>query len=56
MAAVRDFAAGIAAVLGALSPVFVLPILWLKEGVVPQPQAIFGSLLAVLGTTVIVFF
>lgn len=54
--AFANFDAGIAAVLGSLSPVLVLPILWLKEGVVPQPQAICGSLLAVLGTAVIVCF
>lgn len=45
--------AGIAAVLGSLSPVLVLPILWLKEGLVPRFQAIVGAFLAVAGTTVI---
>lgn len=54
--AFANFDAGIAAVLGSLSPVIVLPILWLKEGVVPRVQAIFGAILAVLGTAVIVIF
>ena len=31
--------AGLAAVLGSLSPVFVLPILWLKNRQLPRPQA-----------------
>ena len=54
--AFANFDAGIAAVLGSLSPVLVLAILWLKEGIVPQSLAIFGSLLAVLGTAIIVCF
>ena len=54
--AFANFDAGIATVLGSLSPVLVLPILWLKERVAPSAQAILGSVLAVLGTSVIVFF
>ena len=46
--------AGIAAVLGSLSPVLVLPILWAKEGRVPRVQAILGAGLAVAGTAMIV--
>lgn len=45
--------AGIAAVLGSLSPVLILPILWLKEGLIPRFQAILGAFLAVAGTTII---
>ena len=45
--------AGIAAVLGSLSPVLILPILWFKEGLVPRPQAVAGAFLAVSGTAVI---
>lgn len=48
--------AGIAAVLGSLSPVLVLPILWMKEGQAPRPLACAGALLAVLGTAVILLF
>lgn len=48
--------AGIAAVLGALSPVLVLPILWLKEGQAPRPLALAGAVLAVAGAAVIVLF
>lgn len=46
--------AGIAAVLGSLSPVLVLPLLWLKEGHRPRFQAGAGALLSVAGTAVIV--
>ena len=52
--AFANFDAGIAAVLGSLAPVFVLPILWLKEGVAPRPQAIIGATLAVAGTSLII--
>ncbi|MFU1682104.1 EamA family transporter [Phaeobacter piscinae] len=45
--------AGIAAVLGSLSPVLILPILWLKEGLIPRFQAIAGAFLAVAGTSMI---
>lgn len=47
---------GIAAVLGSLSPVLVLPILWLKEGIKPRLPALFGAVLAVVGTALIMFF
>jgi drug/metabolite transporter (DMT)-like permease len=52
--AFANFDAGIAAVLGSLSPVFVLPILWLKEGILPRIQAILGASLTVIGTALIV--
>lgn len=52
--AFSTFDAGIAAALGSLSPVLVLPILWLKEGILPRPQAILGAVMAVIGTSVIV--
>ena len=54
--AFANFDAGIAAVLGSLSPVLVLPILVLKEGVLPRPQAMLGAVMAVIGTGVIVWF
>lgn len=54
--AFANFDAGIAAALGSLSPVFVLPILWLKEGVIPRFQAILGAVVAVSGTAVILIF
>lgn len=54
--AFANFDAGIAAVLGSLSPVLVLPILWIKEGIVPTSLAIVGSLLAIIGTATIVYF
>jgi len=52
--AFATFDAGIAAVLGSLSPVLVLPILWLKEGILPRPPAILGATMTVMGTSVIV--
>lgn len=52
--AFATFDAGIAAVLGSLSPILVLPILWIKEGIPPRPPAILGAALTVLGTSVIV--
>ncbi|MBO9402228.1 DMT family transporter [Shimia sp. R9_3] len=45
--------AGIAATLGALSPVLILPILWAKERLRPHPMALIGALTAVSGTAVI---
>jgi drug/metabolite transporter (DMT)-like permease len=54
--AFANFDAGIATVLGSLSPVLILPILWLKEGSVPSGQAVLGALLAVFGTFIIVVF
>lgn len=48
--------AGIAAVLGSLSPVLVLPILWWKEGIPPSKPAVAGAVLAVMGTGVIILF
>ncbi|MFV1844108.1 MULTISPECIES: DMT family transporter [unclassified Phaeobacter] len=52
--AFANFDAGIAAVLGSLSPVLILPILWLKEGIIPRPEAILGAAMTVIGTAVIV--
>lgn len=54
--AFANFDAGIAAVLGSLSLVLVLPILWWKESAIPRPQAILGAGMAVIGTAVIVCF
>jgi drug/metabolite transporter (DMT)-like permease len=54
--AFANFDAGIAAVLGSLSPILILLILCLKEGLMPRPAALIGALLAVLGTSVIVWF
>jgi len=52
--AFANFDAGIATVLGSLSPVIILPILWFKEGIPPRPQAVLGAALAVIGTAEIV--
>ena len=52
--AFANFDAGVAAMLGSLSPILVLPILWAKDRVPPKPQAVAGAALAVLGTGIIV--
>lgn len=54
--AFANFHAGLAAILGSLSPVLVLPILWLKEGQAPRPKAVIGAFAAIGGTAVIVIF
>lgn len=54
--ALTHFDVGIATVLGPLSSVRVLPILWVKDGLVPHVQAILGAVLAVVGTTIIIIF
>ena len=46
--------AGIAAVLGSLSPVLILPMTWVAEGRRPSPQACIAALLSVLGSAIIV--
>lgn len=51
--AFANFDAGVAAVLGSLSPVLVLPILYLTEGSIPRAPALAGAALAVCGTAVI---
>lgn len=52
--AFANFHAGLAAILGSLSPVIVLPILWLKEKRPPRPMAVLGALAAICGTAMIV--
>lgn len=54
--AFANFDTAIAAVLGSLSPVLVLPILWLKHGQMPQIQAVIGAVLAIAGVSVILIF
>lgn len=54
--AFKHLDAGVAALLGSLSPVLVLPILWLKEGQPPRLPAVFGALVALSGTALIVLF
>jgi drug/metabolite transporter (DMT)-like permease len=52
--AFANFHAGLAAILGSLSPVLVLPILWLKEGQAPSCMATIGALTVIGGTAIIV--
>jgi drug/metabolite transporter (DMT)-like permease len=51
--AIAHYDAGIATVLGSLSPVVVLLILWIKDGRVPTPKAALGACLAITGTAFI---
>ncbi|TYC65589.1 DMT family transporter [Stappia sp. BW2] len=51
--AFNNFHAGLAAILGSLSPVLVLPILWLKEKQAPKPLATLGAFAVVGGTAII---
>ncbi|MTH98236.1 DMT family transporter [Roseibium sp. RKSG952] len=48
--------AGIAAVLGSLSPVFVLFVLWLKQRRMPNRQALVGASVTVSGIAVILLY
>lgn len=52
--AFANMEAAIATILGSLSPLFVLPILWLVEGKKPNSQSVLGAALAVTGGAVIV--
>ncbi|MEP3048726.1 MAG: DMT family transporter [Roseibium sp.] len=54
--AFANMEAGIAAVLGSLSPLFVLPILWVKTKQRPNTLAVSGAVLAITGTSLIVLF
>lgn len=51
--AFANMPAALAALLGSLSPILVLPILWWSTGRRPRAQAVLGALLAVSGTGVI---
>jgi len=44
---------GMVAILSSVSPVLVLPLLWLHLGRAPAPGAWLGAALTVLGTTLI---
>ncbi|KZL20634.1 EamA-like transporter family protein [Pseudovibrio axinellae] len=51
--AYAHYDAAVATVLGSLSPVFVLPLLWLRTGNMPHPLAWAGALLSLSGAAVI---
>ncbi|EEA93070.1 DMT family transporter [Pseudovibrio sp. JE062] len=51
--AYAHYDAAIASVLGSLSPVFILPLLWMNTGNMPRPLAWGGAALSLLGTAVI---
>lgn len=52
--AFANFNAGIAAILGSLSPVLVLPMITLKTGVLPHGLAWTGAVLAIAGTALMI--
>ncbi|SDR30849.1 DMT family transporter [Pseudovibrio sp. Tun.PSC04-5.I4] len=51
--AYAHYDAAIATVLGSLSPVFILPLLWFRTGNMPHPLAWGGAILSLSGATVI---
>ncbi len=54
--AFANFNAGLAAILGSLSPVLVLPLISLKTGVMPHPLAWAGAVLAIAGTALMILY
>jgi drug/metabolite transporter (DMT)-like permease len=53
MAALANGKVGIVSTLSSLAPIIVLPMVWLRTGIVPSARAWLGALLAVLGTAFI---
>ena len=47
---------GVAAVLGSLSPILVLPIIWMKDRQPPNVYAVIGALIAVAGIAIILLY
>ncbi len=48
--------AGVAAVLGSLAPVLVIPIQAVRDWRLPKVQAVFGAVVAMFGAGIIVLF
>ena len=53
LAALRQGDAGVVAILSAVTPIFLLPVLWLRSGRPPAAGAWLGALLTVGGTAII---
>lgn len=53
MAALAHGNVGIVSTLSSMTPIVILPMLWLRTGVAPPPLAWAGALLAVAGTALI---
>jgi drug/metabolite transporter (DMT)-like permease len=53
MAALARGNVGIVSTLSSMTPIVILPMLWLRTGVLPAPLAWVGALLAVAGTALI---
>ncbi len=52
-AGLRYAPAAVAATLGSMSPVFVIPVVWAFDGERPSPRAVTGALVAVIGVAVL---
>lgn len=53
MAALATGNVGIVTTLSSMTPIMILPMVWIRSGVAPVKEAWFGALLAVAGTTAI---
>lgn len=53
MSALAEGKVGIVSTLSSMTPVVILPMVWLRSGTAPRPRAWLGALLAVAGTALI---
>jgi drug/metabolite transporter (DMT)-like permease len=53
MSALAEGKVGIVSTLSSMTPVVILPMVWIRSGVAPRPHAWLGALLAVAGTALI---
>ena len=53
MAALAQGDVGIVSTLSSMTPIVILPMVWIRTGVAPPPRAWLGALLAVAGTAMI---
>jgi drug/metabolite transporter (DMT)-like permease len=53
MAALKDGDVGIVATLSSMTPILILPMVWLRSGRMPRPLAWGGAALAIVGTALI---
>jgi drug/metabolite transporter (DMT)-like permease len=53
MSALAEGKVGIVSTLSSMTPVLILPMVWIRSGVAPTPRAWFGAALAVAGTALI---
>jgi drug/metabolite transporter (DMT)-like permease len=53
MAALHQGDVGIVSTLSSMTPVLILPLVWLRSGEAPPPRAWLGALLAIGGTALV---